>query len=124
MRRPISPLALGIALLLAAIRPVAAADVDAGKEEFKKCALCHTAEPGKNKIGPSLFGVVGRKSASVENFNYSDAMKKFDHTWDPETLDTYLADPRKVVPGTKMIFPGIKDEKERQDVIAYLETLK
>lgn len=124
MRRPISPLGLGIALLLAAIRPVAAADVDVGKEEFKKCALCHTAEPGKNKIGPSLFGVVGRKSASVENFNYSDAMKKFDHTWDPETLDTYLADPRKVVPGTKMIFPGIKDEKERQDVIAYLETLK
>lgn len=124
MRRPISPLGLGIAFLLAAIRPVAAADVDVGKEEFKKCALCHTAEPGKNKIGPSLFGVVGRKSASVENFNYSDAMKKFDHTWDPETLDTYLADPRKVVPGTKMIFPGIKDEKERQDVIAYLETLK
>ena len=51
-------------------------------------------------------------------------MKKFDHTWDVETLNTYLADPRAVVPGTKMIFPGIKDEKERQDVIAYLETLK
>ena len=103
---------------------VMAADVEAGKTEFKKCALCHTTEPGKNKIGPSLFGVVGRKAASVENFNYSEAMKKFDHTWNPETLDSYLADPRAVVPGTKMIFPGIKDEKERQDVIAYLETLK
>ena len=101
-----------------------AADVDAGKADFKKCALCHTTEAGKNKIGPSLFGVVGRKAASLDGYNYSDAMKKYDHDWDPKTLDTYLADPRAAVPGTKMIFPGIKDEKERQDVIAYLETLK
>jgi cytochrome c len=124
MRLPISLLGLGILLSLIAVRPAVAADVEAGKEEFKKCALCHTAEPGKNKIGPSLFGVVGRKSASVENYPYSEAMKKFDHTWDPETLDKYLTDPRAVVPNTKMIFPGIKDEKQRQDVIAYLETLK
>ena len=129
MRLPISlfgfgPLCFAIVLSVIAIHPVAAADVEAGKVEFKKCALCHTAEPGKNKIGPSLFGVVGRKSASLDNYNYSEAMKKFDHTWTPENLDTYLADPRAVVPGTKMIFPGIKDEKERQDVIAYLETLK
>src|SRR5215472_8994392 len=103
MRLAISLLGFGIILSLAAIRPVAAADVEAGKADFKKCALCHTAEAGKNKIGPSLFGVVGRKAA---------------------TLDKYLADPRAVVPNTKMIFPGIKDEKERQDVIAYLETLK
>ena len=101
-----------------------AADVEAGKTAFKKCALCHTTEAGKNKIGPSLFGVVGRKSAALENFNYSEAMKKFDHTWDEATLDTYLADPRGTVPETKMIFPGIKDKAERDDVIAYLETLK
>jgi cytochrome c len=101
-----------------------AADVEAGKVAFKKCALCHTTEPGKNKIGPSLFGVVGRKAGSLDNFSYSEAMKNFDHTWDAETLDTYLADPRAVVPGTKMIFPGIKDKTEREDVIAYLETLK
>jgi len=101
-----------------------AADVEAGKTEFKKCALCHTTEPGKNKIGPSLFGVVGRKSATLENFNYSEAMKKFDHTWDEATLDEYLTDPRATVPGTKMIFPGIKEKTERDDVIAYLETLK
>jgi cytochrome c len=101
-----------------------AADVEAGKTEFKKCALCHTTEPGKNKIGPSLFGVVGRKSATLENFNYSEAMKKFDHTWDEASLDEYLTDPRATVPGTKMIFPGIKDKTERDDVIAYLETLK
>ena len=104
--------------------PAMAADVDAGKTAFKKCALCHTTEAGKNKIGPSLFGIVGRKSATVENFNYSEAMTKFDHTWDEGTLDEYLADPRGTVPGTKMIFPGIKDKAERDDVIAYLETLK
>ena len=118
---------LGLAvnfLLVSADAPGRAADVEAGKTAFKKCALCHATEAGKNKIGPSLFGIVGRKAASVENFNYSEGMKKFDHTWDAETLDSYLADPRAIVPGTKMIFPGIKDEKERQDVIAYLETLK
>ena len=101
-----------------------AADVEAGKTEFKKCALCHTTEAGKNKLGPSLFGVVGRKSATLDNFNYSEAMKKFDQVWDEETLDKYLADPRGTVPGTKMIFPGIKDKTERDHVIAYLETLK
>ena len=114
----------GILLIFAMISPVAAADVEAGKTEFKKCALCHTTEVGKNKVGPSLFGIVGRKSASLDGYNYSEAMKKFDHVWDPQTLDTYLSDPRGLVPNTKMIFPGIKDEKERQDVIAYLETLK
>ena len=116
-------LSLNILLVIAAV-PGLAADVEAGKTAFKKCALCHTTEAGKNKIGPSLFGIVGRKPATLENFNYSEAMKKFDHTWDEGTLDEYLADPRGTVPGTKMIFPGIKDKTERDDVIAYLETLK
>jgi cytochrome c len=116
-------LALGIHLAFAA-GPGMAADVEAGKTAFKKCALCHTTEAGKNKIGPSLFGIVGRKSATLDGFTYSEAMKKFDHTWDEGTLDEYLADPRTTVPGTKMIFPGIKDKAERDDVIAYLETLK
>lgn len=115
-----------LALILAAMATgsAMAADVEAGKTAFKKCALCHTTAAGKNKIGPSLLGIVGRKSATLENFNYSEAMKKFDHTWDEGTLDEYLADPRATVPGTKMIFPGIKDKAERDDVIAYLETLK
>ena len=123
MRFPSFSLEL-LALLACVTNSALAADVEAGKVAFKKCALCHTAEPGKNKIGPSLFGVVGRKAGSLDSFNYSEAMKNYDHTWDAETLDTYLADPRAVVPGTKMIFPGIKDKTERDDVIAYLETLK
>ncbi|HWK46309.1 MAG TPA: cytochrome c family protein [Stellaceae bacterium] len=99
-------------------------DPDAGKEIFKKCALCHAPDAGVNKIGPSLHGIVGRHSGSIENFSYSVAMKAFDKTWDEPQLNTYLTDPRAVVPGTKMIFPGLKDEKDRQNVIAYLSTLK
>jgi cytochrome c len=124
MRLLISLFGSAILLLLTESHAAVADDVEAGKAAFKKCALCHTTEAGKNKVGPSLFGVVGRKSASLENYNYSEGMKKFDHTWDPQTLDTYLADPRATVPGTKMIFPGLKEKNERDDVIAYLETLK
>ena len=102
----------------------AAGDADKGKQVFRQCALCHTNEAGKNKIGPSLFGVVGRKAGTVSNFSYSEAMKNFGKVWTPEELDTYLADPRKVVSGTKMIFPGLKKDTDRQNVIAYLETLK
>ena len=110
---------------LALVSPAFAdGDVEAGKSVFKKCALCHTAEAGKNKIGPSLFGIVGRHAATVPNFNYSQAMKDFNKDWDDKTLDTYLQDPKATVTGTKMIFPGLKDAKERADVIAYLETLK
>lgn len=117
------------AAILACLLPItleaaSAADIEAGKTTFKKCALCHTNEPGKNKIGPSLFGIVGRKSAALANYNYSDAMKKFDHTWNPQTLDKYLSNPHAMVPETKMIFPGIKDKTERENLIAYLETLK
>ena len=123
MRFRISVLVCAV-LLSIAVGPVFGADVEAGKTAFKKCALCHTIEAGKNKIGPSLFGVVGRQSAGLDNFIYSEGMKKFEHTWDEQTLDIYLADPRGTIPGTKMIFPGIKDKAERDDVIAYLETLK
>ena len=101
-----------------------AADSEAGKAIFKQCLLCHTDEKGKNKVGPSLFAIVGRKSASLADYNYSDAMKNFNRVWTAQTLDTYLTDPRAMVPGTKMIFPGIKDKSERANLIAYLETLK
>ena len=105
----------------------AAGDAQKGQQVFKQCALCHTNEAGKNKVGPSLFGVIGRKAGTEPGFSYSSSMKEFGesgHTWTPEQLDSYLVDPRKVVTGTKMIFPGLKKEDDRQNVIAYLETLK
>jgi cytochrome c len=103
----------------------AAGDPKEGEAVFKKsCAVCHSTEEGKNKIGPSLHGVVGRHSASLTNFAYSEAMKKADKTWDEKTLDTYLANPKELVPGTKMVFVGLKKEADRQNVISYLETQK
>ncbi|HJS85114.1 MAG TPA: cytochrome c family protein [Acetobacteraceae bacterium] len=111
--------------MLIAARASAAGDAAAGKTVFtQNCAICHSTDAGVNKIGPSLHGVVGRKAGSLSDYTYSPAMKAFDKTWTPETLDTYLAAPMKVVQGTKMIFPGLKSEADRQNVIAYLETLK
>jgi cytochrome c len=118
-------LTLAALSLLIPGRASAAGDPAAGKTVFQQnCAICHSPDAGVNKIGPSLHGVVGRKSGSVANFSYSPAMKAADKTWDPQTLDAYIADPRKMVPGTKMIFPGLKSETERQNLIAYLDTLK
>jgi cytochrome c len=99
-------------------------DATAGATIFKKCAVCHSPDAGVNKIGPSLHGIVGRHSGSIDGYTYSPAMKSFDKVWDAALLDTYLTDPRATLPGTKMIFPGLKDAKDRQDVIAYLSTLK
>jgi cytochrome c len=92
-----------------------------GKKVFAKCQACHSLEAGKNKVGPTLHGVMGRASASEAEFNYSEAMKNAHLTWDPETLDKYLANPKEMVPGTKMMFPGLRKEKERADLISYLE---
>ena len=99
-------------------------DAAAGAIVFKQCAICHSPVQGQNKIGPSLWGVVGRHSASIPNFQYSAAMKAADKTWDPATLDTYLTKPSAMVPGTKMTFAGLSNPTDRANVIAYLETLK
>jgi len=101
----------------------AAGDPANGEKIFAKCKACHTVEVGKNKIGPSLAGVVGRKSGTAPNFNYSDAMKNAGLTWDEATLNTYLTNPKKLVPGTKMAFPGLPQEQDRLDVIAYLKSI-
>jgi cytochrome c len=102
----------------------AGGDAAAGKTVFAKCAICHSPQAGKTLLGPSLFGVVGRQSASVAGYPYSDAMKKADKTWDEATLDSYLTDPKATVPGTKMTFAGLPTPGDRANVIAYLETLK
>jgi nitrite reductase (NO-forming) len=95
-------------------------DVAAGRQVFRKCQACHSLDPGKNLVGPSLAGVVGRQAGSVSNYSYSAAMKNANIAWDQKTLDAYLADPQKVVPGNKMPFPGLKTEHDRHDIIAFL----
>lgn len=100
-------------------------DADAGKTIFnRQCMVCHAVQAGQNKVGPSLAGVYGRHSAEASGFNYSPAMKGANRTWNAETLDPYLTDPKASVPGTRMIFAGLKDPKQRADVIAYLASLK
>ncbi len=120
-------LALGtaIALTLSATSAMAAGDVEKGKKVFKKCKACHTVDQGgKNKIGPNLFGIVDRSSATVEGFKYSKAMKAASLTWDEATLDAFIKKPKKFLKGTKMSFGGVKKEKQRVNLIAYLNTLK
>ena len=99
---------------------IAGGDPAAGRLVFRKCQVCHSLEPGKDILGPSLAGVFGRKSGAAPNYAYSPAMKDANLTWDAKTLDAYLDDPQKIVPGNKMPFPGLKTSQDRSDVIAYM----
>jgi cytochrome c len=102
--------------------PASAQDAAKGEKDFIVCRACHQIGPNaKNSVGPVLNGVVGRKAGTYPGYKYSEANEKSGITWTPEELDKYLTNPQKVVPGTKMIFPGIKNEQKRKDVIAYLE---
>jgi len=116
-------LVIGLVGMLAIVGHGARADGDAasGEKIFARCKACHAIEQGKNRVGPSLYGIIGRHSGSLEGYNYSDAMKNSNLTWDDKTLDTYLTSPRDLVHGTRMVFPGLKKEQDRQDVIAYLK---
>jgi cytochrome c len=96
-------------------------DADKGKKVFNKCKACHTLEAGKNRVGPSLHGIFGRAAGTVEGFKYSDAMTSSGITWDEASLDSYLKDPKALVPGTKMVFAGLKKEDDIQDLLAYLK---
>ena len=116
----------GIAGLLLAGPATAAlaADPAAGQQVFKaQCSICHSVVAGQNRIGPTLFGVVGRPAGSVPGFQYSADHKKLGVTWDAATLDKYLTNPRAMVPDTTMVYAGLKDDAKRADLIAYLETL-
>nr|P86322.1 RecName: Full=Cytochrome c2 [Rhodoplanes tepidamans] len=96
-------------------------DVEAGAVSFRKCAPCHAVGEGAaNKVGPVLNGLPGRKSGTIAGFNYSDANKNSGITWDKATFKTYITDPRAKIPGTKMVFAGIKNDKEQDDLWAYL----
>jgi nitrite reductase (NO-forming) len=98
-------------------------DVTAGRQVFKKCQACHSLDPGRNLVGPSLAGIIGRHAGAEPSYDYSPAMKQANIVWTPETLDAYLTDPQKVVPGNKMPFPGLKTAHDRTDVIALLASL-
>lgn len=102
--------------------PYNTADLDDGEAKFAICKSCHTlTQGGPDMTGPNLYGIFGRKVASKPGFNYSDALKAQNFTWDAQHLDTWLTDPKAMVPDTRMTFPGFKDPKDRIDVIGYLK---
>lgn len=114
---------LALALFVAVPTIASAQDAEEGKNVFKKCRACHTiGEKAVNRVGPELNGVVGRTAGSVEGFNYSDAMKSSGIVWDEASLAEFLENPKGKVPGTKMVFAGLKKEDERANLIAYLKT--
>ena len=128
MRKAMMAAVLGVGLAAPpASAAIAAGDEAAGKMLFQtKCTVCHSVEKGnnRNRPGPTLFGLMGRKAGSVPGFHYSPANLASHKVWDEATLDTYLGDPRKVIPGTKMAFAGIVDARDRANLIAYIATLK
>jgi cytochrome c len=102
----------------------AAGDPKRGAQVFRQCMACHSVEPGEHRTGPSLAHVLNNKVGSAEGFmRYSDAMKRADLVWNEATLDKWLANPERLLPGTSMTFPGLKETKDRQDVIAYLKAV-
>jgi cytochrome c len=111
-------------LLTGSTTAALAADPAAGEKIFKtQCGICHAVVAGENRIGPTLFGVVGRPAGSVPGFNYTADHKKLGITWDAANLDKYLTNPRAMVPDTSMVYAGLKDDAQRADLVAYLETL-
>jgi cytochrome c len=113
--------AAGLVMALPAV--ASAQDAEAGKSVFNKCRACHDiGEGAKNKVGPHLNNIFGRKAGSVEGFNYSDAMKNSGIVWDEASIDAYVADPKGKIPGNKMVFVGVKDEADRKNLIAFLKS--
>ena len=127
-QRRLWPATLALATMLVSpilAAPAQAGDAAAGQTVFRtQCAVCHSTTAGKNAVGPSLFGLVGRKTGTVPGFPYSVANETANLVWNEATLDKYLAAPKAIVPGTTMTYAGLKDPTKRADLIAYLATLK
>ncbi|WP_291852770.1 cytochrome c family protein [Bradyrhizobium sp.] len=113
--------AMAVIATMAATSAALAQDVAAGKTSFNKCLACHAVGEGaKNKVGPALNGLEGRKSGTVEGYSYSEANKNSGITWSKDVFLDYIKDPKAKIPGTKMIFAGIKNEKEAGDLWAFI----
>ncbi|HEX2135680.1 MAG TPA: cytochrome c family protein [Microvirga sp.] len=116
------PFILSLALCLAGMGTARAQDAAAGERVFGQCRACHqVGENAKNAVGPVLNGLFGRKAGTVEGYNYSPANKNSGLTWDEATFREYIKDPKAKVPGTKMVYAGLKDEQRITDLIAYLK---
>jgi cytochrome c len=113
--------AFALFVISAAAPVLAAGDPAAGQKVFNKCKTCHEADQAKNKVGPNLVGVFGRKAGSVADFKYSDAMKNSNVVWSETTIAEYVKNPKEFVPGNMMVFPGLKSDQEVADLIAYLK---
>jgi len=116
---------IAAAALVASTAASRAQDAEAGESVFKQCMACHKiGEGAENGVGPELNGLDGRKSGSAPGYNYSDANKNSGITWNEAEFKKYIKDPRGVVPGTKMFFPGVKDDKKVNDLWAYVSQFK
>lgn len=122
MTKTVFAIAAAISVGVLSAPAMAAGDAAKGAIVFNQCKVCHVAEKGVNRVGPSLWGVVGRKSGSVVGYNYSKANKESGLIWTVAQLNTYLEAPQKVVKGTKMAFAGLKKPEDRANVIAFLKT--
>jgi len=110
-----------LAALMFLVTPARGADVAAGQAVFSRCKICHTVDAGgRNIVGPNLHGIFGRKAGTLDKFAYSDAMRDSGIVWNDETLSKYLRDPKGFIPGDRMAFPGIEDEAQLADLLAYL----
>ena len=110
-----------LALVAATTAAHAQGDAALGEKRFEECASCHTTVRGENGVGPSLFGMFDRKAGELDDFRYSPALKRSGITWTAKTLDEFIADPQKVVPGNRMPYAGMPDAGERANLIAYLQ---
>ena len=112
---------IGMILIILTVSIANTADLVKGKKAFKKCVACHSLEEGKNKMGPPLNNLLGRKAGSVKGYKYSKAMKNSGVVWNEESLDKFLTKPRKFIPKTKMSFRGIKKKSLRDDLISFFK---